>query len=101
MIESEKLALARTLFHLKQGNTHAYQAICKGLQDLADPEHRRFVAASPDNLQRAQGRVQMITEVLEVFFRCEEIVTPQPRAMPPDPSRFSLSTKGQVNNGTS
>lgn len=102
MIEPEKLALARIIYQMKLGNAPGWQMLCKGLQDMADPEHKRFVAASTDHLQRCQGRVQMITEILEVFFRCEEIVNPPqrpPRAVPPHGSWASGTAEGDLLNG--
>lgn len=100
MIDAAKLALAQHLFQLKQGNRPLYEAIGKALMDISDPEMKGLLSAPREHLEGQQGRARMITEMLEVHFRCEEMC--QPRSPPAPPShqrRQAGANMGDLLNG--
>jgi len=91
------LALAQHLVMLKQGNVHLFNNIGKALQDVADPEMRHLLAAPKDVVQVQQGRAQMLTELLKVWFQCDVTVAEHLKATQPVMQRTPAPQGGWVN----
>lgn len=99
MIDPVKRALAEHLLQLKQHNQPLYADIGRALVDLSDPEMKGLLAAPRDQLEGQQGRARMITELLEVFFRCEEMCRPVPPPARPSPPTGGFTLEGLLQNG--
>lgn len=99
MIEPGSLALIQQVVALKRHNVHAYHGLCKALQDLSDPIIRQFIDAPPATLQWSQGRSKLITTMLDVFFKCEELLAEHERSQLPAAQRMAPPSKEAAFHG--
>jgi len=81
--------LAKHVTMLKQGNVHLFNFIGTALSAIADPEMRRLLSVPRETIQVQQGRAQMVNDLLEVWYRCDQIVAPvRPAAPAGEPARW-------------